>query len=159
MKRNSTRNSRGQRRDESRPHPRRQISFFSAAAAARLGLASVPKLGLGSSARPWLLFKRVATCGASQTRRNRAAGSISWWSPVRARGRGRFRPVGPTCLRLRSTGPAWQWKKRGEKSAGAGLLRSGPEAGPRSTWAREKKKEGEKVLGLRADFQGEEGEK
>ena len=124
MKRNLTRNSRGQRCHESRPHPRRQISFFSAAAAARLGLGSVRKLGLGSSARPWLLFKRVATCRARQTRRNRAAGSISWWSPVRARGRGRFRPVGPTCLRLRSTGPAWQWKKRGGRwRSAAGLVR------------------------------------
>ena len=40
-----------QRCDETRLQPRRRSCPFSATAAARLGLGSVPKLGLGSSAR------------------------------------------------------------------------------------------------------------
>ena len=51
------------------------ISFFLAAAAARLGLGYVPKLGLGSSARPWLLFKRAHDLRGKPTRGTRATGA------------------------------------------------------------------------------------
>ena len=70
MRRNSARNSRGQRRDESRLHLRRRSQSFSAAAAARLGKDLRQGLGWGSSARSRALFKGVMTCGASQNGRS-----------------------------------------------------------------------------------------
>jgi hypothetical protein len=59
---------RRQKFTESGTQPRRRSCPFSATAAARLGLGSGPKLGLGSSARPWLLFKRPQPCASSQAR-------------------------------------------------------------------------------------------
>jgi hypothetical protein len=70
MRRNSARNSRGQRRDESRLHLRRRSQSFSAAAAARLGKDLRQGLGWGSSARSRALFKGVMACGASQNGRS-----------------------------------------------------------------------------------------
>ena len=59
MMRSSARNSRRQRRDETRLHPRRRSRPFSATVAARLGLGSAPGLGLGSLVRSRALFKRL----------------------------------------------------------------------------------------------------
>ena len=89
--------------------------FFSAAAAARLGLGCVPRLGLGSSARPWLLFKR-APSRALHTEREEFRADFLGQSPVSPRpevgdaANHRVPPGGD----LRSWGPLVNGKKRGK---------------------------------------------
>ena len=86
----SVEHSRRQRCDETRLPPRRRSCPFSATAAARLGLRSVAKLGLGSSVRPWLLFKRLPSVHYKPSARSpgRIAQTESGFLTAGGRGRG-----------------------------------------------------------------------